>query len=169
MALPPFAVLSASYPSYWTFPSPKTVQKLIGGEVQDPDITNTCTIRLSHALNAAGIAIPRTFREVTNRRGANKAYYIIRVSDFRAFMESRFGKPNIDLRKKEGARLDRSQIEGYQGVIAFEIGFRDATGHFDLWFQDRFSHESSAGKDYFALASRISLWHDGSRTVSAPV
>ena len=169
MALPPFALLSASYPSYWIFPSPKTVQKLIGGEVQDPDITNTCTIRLSHALNGAGVAIPRNFRAVTNRRGANKAYYIIRVADFRGFMESRFGPPNVDLRKQAGGTFDRKQIEGYQGVIAFEIGFRDATGHFDLWFQDRFSHESSAGKDYFALASRISLWHDGTRTVSAPV
>ena len=55
------------------------------------------------------------------------------------------------------------------GVIAFEIGFKDATGHFDLWYQDRFSHEHNAGKDYFALSKRISLWSDGTITTSAPV
>jgi hypothetical protein len=169
MALPPFGLLSTAYPNYWLFPSPKEVQKLIGGEVQDPDITNTCTIRLSHGMNAAGIPIPRVWRQVTNRLGANKRYYIIRVADFRTFIESRVGKPAFDLQKKAGDAFDRKQIQGLQGVIAFEIGFRDATGHFDLWYGDRFSHEASAGKDYFALATRVSLWHDGSRTTSAPV
>lgn len=169
MTLPSFGLLSTAYPNYWLFPSPKTVQKLIGGEVQDPDITNTCTIRMSHAMNTSGVAIPRFWRKVTNRRGANKSYYIVRVADFRDWMESWFGAPTIDVRKTVGQAFDRKQIEGFQGVIAFEIGFADATGHFDLWFQDRFSHEASAGKDYFALASRISLWHDGSRVTSAPV
>ena len=84
-------------------------------------------------------------------------------------MESRFGAPTIDLRKNGSAAIDRKEIEGYQGVIAFEIGFSDANGHFDLWFSNRFSHESSAGHDYFAVATRVSLWHDGTRTITAPV
>ena len=169
MALPSFGVLSTLYPNYWLYPSPAAVQKLVGGEARDRDITNTCAIRMSHAMNGAGVPIPRTWGKVTNRRGANKLYYIIRVSDLRSWMESRFGAPTLDLRRKEGQAFDRKEIEGFQGVIAFEIGFADATGHFDLWYGDRFSHESSAGKDYFSLASRVSLWHDGSRTVSAPV
>ena len=168
MALPPFGMLSALYPNYWFFPSPKTVQKLIGGEVQDPDITNTCTIRMSHAMNAAGVRIPEFWRKVTNRRGANKSYYIIRVADFRSWMESRFGAPSVELRKKAGQAFDRKQIEGFQGVIAFEIGFSDATGHFDLWYGDRFSHEGAAGQDYFARAARVSLWHDGTLNTTAP-
>lgn len=169
MALPPFGLLSALYPNYWFFPSPKAVQKLIGGEVLDSDITNTCTIRLSHAMNAAGFRIPEFWRKVTNRRGANKSYYIIRVADFRSWMESRFGAPTVELEKKDGQAFDRKQIEGFKGVIAFEIGFADATGHFDLWYGDRFSHEGSAGHDYFGRASRVSLWHDGIRTTTAPV
>jgi hypothetical protein len=168
VALPPFGMLSALYPNYWFFPSPKTVQKLIGGEVQDPDITNTCTIRLSHAMNAAGVRIPEFWRKVTNRRGANKSYYIIRVADFRSWMESRFGAPSVELKKKAGQAFDRKQIEGFQGVIAFEIGFSDATGHFDLWYGDRFSHEGAAGQDYFARAARVSLWHDGTLNTTAP-
>lgn len=169
MALPPFGLLATAYPNYCVLPAPKDVQKMIGGEVQDPDITNTCTVRLSHAMNGAGVRVPKHWRSVTNRKGANDRYYIIRVADFRSFMESRFGPPTTDFRKKQGSTFDRKQIEGLEGGIAFEIGFSDATGHFELWFGDRFSHEHSAGKDYFVLASRISLWHDGSRTVKAPI
>ena len=107
MALPPFGMLSALYPNYWFFPSPKTVQKLIGGEVQDPDITNTCTIRMSHAMNAAGVRIPEFWRKVTNRRGANKSYNIIPAwADFRSWMESRFGAPSSN----SGRRLARPSI-----------------------------------------------------------
>ncbi len=168
MALPSFGMLSVLYPNYWFFPSPKAVQKIIGGEVQDPDITNTCTIRLSHAMNGAGYPIPERWRRVTNRRGANKRYYIIRVADFRSWMESRFGAPTVELEKSGGQAIDRKQIEGFQGVIAFEIGFTDATGHFDLWYGDRFSHEESGGQDYFSRASRVSLWHDGTLNTTAP-
>jgi hypothetical protein len=169
MALPPFGLLSTAYPNYWLFPNPQAVRKLIGGEVQDPDITNTCTIRMSHAMNAAGIPIPQFWQRITNRRGSNKRYYIVRVTNFRSWMEHTFGAPSLDFRKTGGEAFDRQRIKGFRGVIAFEIGFTDATGHFDLWYQDRFSHEDSAGKDYFALASRVSLWHDGSRSQSAPV
>jgi len=169
MAIPPFAVLSTFYPNYWFYRSPKDVQKLIGGETQEGDITNTCAIRMSHAMNGAGVQVPRNWGKVTNRRGANKRYYILRVSDLRSWMQSRFGAPTLELRKKAGRAFDRKEIEGYLGVIAFDIGFTDATGHFDLWYGDRFSHEDSAGKDYFAVASRVSLWHDGVRTLTAPV
>ena len=169
MALPPFGLLSTAYPNYWLFPTPQAVRKLIGGEVRDPDITNTCTIRMSHAMNAAGTPVPQFWQRITNRRGGNRRYYIIHVANFRSWMESRFGAPTIDFRKRGGEAFDRARIQGFQGVIAFEIGFADATGHFDLWYRDRFSHEESAGRDYFALASRVSLWHDGSRAVSAPV
>jgi hypothetical protein len=81
----------------------------------------------------------------------------------------RFGKPDLDFQKKAGDRFDRSSIQGFEGVIAFEIGFSDATGHFDLWYRDKFSHEETAGRDYFASASRISLWTTGTRMTEAPV
>lgn len=71
--------------------------------------------------------------------------------------------------KKPGDRFNRKPVEGVEGVIAFEIGFGDATGHFDLWYRDKFSHESSAGKDYFQLASRISLWTTGTKWTQASV
>ena len=169
MDIPEFDVLSHAYPDYWKYPRPDALRKMIGGEANDPDITNTCTIRLSHAMNAAGVSIPAVWQKITNRKGKNKQFYIIRVANFRAWMEFRFGKPSLDFQKKSGDRFDRSSLQGFEGVIAFEIGFSDATGHFDLWYQDKFSHEASAGKDYFASASQISLWTTGRRWLEAPV
>ncbi|MEO8135736.1 MAG: T6SS effector amidase Tae4 family protein, partial [Betaproteobacteria bacterium] len=119
--------------------------------------------------NNAGTAIPHVWESITNRKGSNGKYYIIRVSKFRTWMESKFGKPDLDFRKKANDAFDRKQIVGTQGIIAFEIGFADATGHFDLWYLDKFSHELAAGKDYFALATRISLWTNGIRWTEAEV
>lgn len=168
MPIHDFGLLARHYPDYWNYPLPDAVRNLIGGETKDRDITNTCTIRMSHAMNGAGVAVPRVWESITNRKGANGKYYIIRVSNFRTWMQSRFGKPDVDVRKKPDAVFDRAQINGMQGVIAFEIGFADATGHFDLWYRDKFSHQLTAGKDYFALASRISLWGTGSRVTVPP-
>jgi len=169
MKIPDFDLLSREYPNYWKFPKPEMVQKHIGGETQDKDITNTCTIRMSHAMNAAGVPIPRVWEDIVNRRGKNKKYYIIRVANFRTWMEYTFGKPDFDFRKKAGTAFDRSKIQGREGVIAFEIGFKDATGHFDLWYQDKFSHEQDAGADYFTMAHHISLWSTGVFYSEAPV
>ena len=168
MKLPAFSALSHHYPDYWSYPTPEAARKLIGGESNDSDITNTCTIRMSHAMNANGAIVPRLWERITNRRGSNGKYYIIRVANFRTWMAHQFGKPDLDFKKKAGEKFDRSSIEGNEGVIAFEIGFGDATGHFDLWYQDEFSHEKSAGKDYFELANRISLWTGGRLVSVAP-
>jgi hypothetical protein len=51
MTLPPFKLLAAHYPDYWKYPTPSEVQKYIGGEANDADISNTCTVRMSHAMN----------------------------------------------------------------------------------------------------------------------
>jgi hypothetical protein len=168
MKIPDFDLLSREYPDYWNFPKPEMVRNYIGGETKDRDITNTCTIRLSHAMNASGAPIPRVWDDIVNRRGKNKKYYIIRVKNFRTWMEHTFGKPDHDFQKKTGTAFDRGKIQGREGVIAFEIGFKDATGHVDLWYQDKFSHERDAGKDYFFLAHRISLWSTGTITTVAP-
>jgi len=169
MKLPDFDLLSRNYLNYWDYPTPDVVRKFIGGEVNDSDISNTCTIRLSHAMNGSGVSIPKTWEKITNRRGKNGNFYIIRVVNFRTWMESQFGKPDLDFKKKPGDSFDRSAIKGYEGVIAFDIGFTDATGHFDLWYQDKFSHEKDAGSDYFANAKRVSVWSTGSRWIEAPV
>ena len=167
MKIPDFDLLSREYPDYWNYPKPEMVRKHIGGETLDRDITNTCTIRMSHAMNAAGAPVPAFWDGISNRRGKNKKYYIIRVNNFRTWMGHTFGKPDFDFQKQAGAAFDRSKIQGREGVIAFEIGFKDASGHFDLWYQNKFSHERDAGHDYFTMASRVSLWSTGTITSQA--
>jgi hypothetical protein len=161
MAIPDFKLLSAGFPDYWKYPEAADARKFVGGEAMESDITNTCTIRLSHAMNSVDVPIPRFWMKVTNRRGKNGKYYIIRVKDFRSWMEHQFGKPDMDLSKKPGASFDTKAIQGSQGVIAFGDGIEDTFGHFDLWYGDKFSHQHNAGKDYFSLAARISLWTAG--------
>jgi hypothetical protein len=120
-------------------------------------------------MNGVDVPVPRYWKGITNRRGKNGKYHIIRVIDFRSWMEFQIGKPDLDYVKKPGDKFDRSRIDGMQGVIAFDIGFNDSNGHFDLWYRDKFSHEHNAGKDYFVYANRITLWTDGTRVTSAPV
>jgi hypothetical protein len=167
--IPEFKQLSQNYLDYWKYPQPESVRKLLGGELLDRDITNTCTVRLSHTMNLNGHAIPKKWGAVTNRRSKQGNYYIIRVKDFRTWMVQTFGKPDIEAAKTAGEAFDRKSIKGYEGIIGFDIGFRDATGHFDLWYGDTFSHEQTAGMDYFAVASLIQLWHTGHRWTSPEV
>ena len=172
MALPPFGMLSALYPNYWFFPSPKTVQKIIGGEVQDPDITNTCTIRLSHAMNGAGYPIPEFWRGVTNRRGANRRYYIIRVADFRTWMERRFGAPTVELGKKDGQAIDRKQIEGFRVCVRDRLHRRRrATPRGTSTSGTATASATRCPRDRTTSLARpgVSLWHDESRATTAPV
>lgn len=170
MAIPDFSLLRRHYLDYERYPLPAEVRKLVGGEANDSDITNTCTIRMSHAMNEVGHPIPLHWDGVTNRKGKNGKYYIIRVINFRPWMVAAFGKPDLDFTKEAGKKFDREALKGREGIIGFEIGgFNDSTGHFDLWYQDKFTHEASAGKDYFTMASRISLWSTGTVTLRAPV
>jgi hypothetical protein len=172
MSVPQFNLLAANYPDYWKYPGAPEVKKHIGGGANDADISNTCTIRMSHAMNLSGAPVPHVWghsegKPIANRRGKNGQFYIIRVANFRTWMAYRFGAPTLDFRKQPGVSFERSRIAGFEGVIAFDIGFKDATGHFDLWYGDHFSHERMAGKDYFALSQRITLWSNGVRTIEA--
>ena len=157
MAIPDFLPLSMNYLNYWFF-TPESVKSLIGGEVDSPDITSTCAIRMSYALNRCGVKIPSRWESISNRRGKDGDFYIIRVVNLRTWMTSSFGQPDYDFRKSSKSEIDRNQFKGLQGIIALEIGFNDATGHFDLWSANQFTHEFNGGETYFQRATRISLW-----------
>ena len=55
--LPSFASLWQNYPR----DALDAVKRMIGGEVDSPDIKNTCTIRLSRALNYSGHPVPARY------------------------------------------------------------------------------------------------------------
>jgi len=170
MAIPDFTLLKANYLDYWKYPKPEDVKKFLGGEIKnDTDIGNTCTIRMSHAMNMSGFPIPKTWLGRLGRKSKAGDYHILRVDDFRPWMVSQFGAPDMDYPKESGKAFDRKKIQGMEGVIAFEIKFPDATGHFDLWYQKEFSHENPDGKEYFTRATRVSLWTTGIRTTEPEV
>jgi len=150
-----FSNLLSSYPQD---DDPEAVKKLIGGKVNASWITNTCAIRLSRALNYSGSPLPAHFTGMEVISGADKKHYAFRMQELKTWIASRFGPPTIDKPKPQTATIDRSSFAKHKGIIAFDIHFADASGHIDLWDGATFTHEHAAGKDYFALATRVSLW-----------
>jgi len=165
-AFPDFQLLSAIHLDYWRFTADQ-VKKALGGSVNLKDISNTCAIRMSHAMNFSGHKIPVKWGAVTNRESKAGYRYIIRVVNFREWMLQTFGEPTIQIRKKAGEALDRRKLQGRRGVIGMEISFGDADGHFDLWHLDTFSAESSSGANYLTQATSVQLWSNGVRISEA--
>src|SRR5436305_1588344 len=146
-----FATLLANYPQD---DEPEAVKKLIGGKVDAAWITNTCAVRLSRAFNYSGDPVPANFPGLHVVSGADKKHYAYRMQELKTWVAYKFGTPGVTARKP----VDRATFAGKKGIIAFDIHFGDASGHIDLWDGSTFTHEHAAGKDYFALATKVVLW-----------
>jgi hypothetical protein len=165
--LPDFDLMLHSYPKD---ADPEAVKKLVGGDVNEKDITNTCTIRLSRALNYSAVPIPPNFGGLHVRRGADKKWYALRVREMKPWLRHVFGAPDLVQHKSAKTPIDRKAFAGRSGIIGFDIHFKDATGHLDLWDGVTFTHESVAGEDYFAMATEAVLWvAPGTVVTEAPV
>jgi hypothetical protein len=130
----------------------------IGGEVDNPQLTNTCVLRMSEAFNLAGNAIPRGRAGLYTLKGGDKLNYAVRVAEFRKYMVSAFGQPDIVRKPPKGRPVGVASTEfpGLRGVLCFQVSFSDATGHFTLWDGSRAVHG-----DYFNRAFQVSLWMAG--------
>ncbi len=156
MPLPKFDDLWKNYPHGTS----AEVKKKIGGRIDAEWITNTCAIRLSFCFNASGAkfavgsdagnskGVPRLV--IT---GGDKKRYILRVKEFRTWLEKHYGKPTISLKK--GPYGDAPpELAGKKGIICFEdCGWPDASGHYDLWDGSAAAHHA-----YFDKAKRVHLW-----------
>jgi hypothetical protein len=142
--LPPLGLLWANYP---TDPDPESIKRMIGGRVDLPWITNTCTIRMSYAFNRAGSPIPRKHPSLTTVRGGDGLWYAIRVREFKRYLEREFGAPGV-------TGTMRSEFAGHQGILVFDVeGWNDATGHLDVWNGTRAKHG-----EYWEAAKAVYLW-----------
>jgi hypothetical protein len=125
--MPLFDDLKVTYPHQ----SKEDLFAGMGGEwpslIGNPNYRNTCAIRLSIALNAAGYAIPGKFREGITGSGEN---IVIKLKTMWDCMTERFGTFSWGMSKNPGSPV---QIPPRQGVICYHAAFSDATGHFDLW------------------------------------
>jgi hypothetical protein len=151
--VPRFAELARSYPNG----SDQRIKRRIGGKVDAAWVDHTCAVRLSRALNYAGVPVPRGFAGMKVISGADGKYYAYQVRGMRPWLESVFGPPQIRARRP----ADRRRFLGKKGVIAFVIPFSDASGHVDLWDGSTYTYEHGEQRDprdYFTLATEVVLW-----------
>lgn len=123
------------------------VGKIIGGKVEvninNHVFNNACALRMSYALNRAGIMIPRNESRWKTSSGADKNWYIYRVNDMVKFINDRFGKADIT-----------KNFSNDKGILFFNVsGWNDATGHITLW-----NGAACADKCYFPQSSGVQLW-----------
>ncbi len=132
------------------------VGKKIGGKVKvnidlgakDPRLgfTNACAIRMSYALNYSGAVVTRGVWKTVS--GSMGKWYIYRVKDLLKYLNHKFGAPD-----KVVANPKPADFKGYQGILVFNVSWRDATGHVTLW-----DGKSCSDNCYFPVASEASLW-----------
>jgi hypothetical protein len=127
----------------------------VGGQVDNDQFSNTCTLRMSEAFNLAGQPIPKNHPGLLTVLGGDKRNYAIRVAEFKKYMLSSYGNPDMVRTPPKGANagVERADFANLRGVLCFEVHFSDATGHFTLWDGSQVVHG-----DYFDRAFRVSLW-----------
>ena len=173
---PSFDKLVATYPGPQRY-SAGEVKRLIGGAIDDTaappaqqwpggDQGDTCTIRMSRALNYSNVQIPPHFPGFRTARGRDGFRYGFAVQELHKWLGTRFGKPDITAK---GKPVRRDAFAGKRGIIVFDIVFglnadnrTRALGHADLWDGSTFSDEiagiSTAARDFFTIADAVSLW-----------
>lgn len=156
-------MLRPSFNSMWTHfvtiygdGSVTSVGKKIGGKVEynielglrDPTqgFENACAIRMSYTLNRADMPINRGIWKTVS--GADGRWYIYKVRDMIAYLQHRFGKPDMTVRNPTPA-----DFKGVKGILMFNVNFNNATGHATLW-----DGAGCSDHCYFPVASEASLW-----------
>ena len=152
---PSFAALWNNYPSPDTYPTAvqpsgrTSIWDLIGGRVgkngNSGIFKNSCTVRLSYALNKSGCSIPYIKGKTVS--GANGDWYFFRLSDLSAYLEEQWGPA-------ETISADdwKTSLAGQTGIIEYEIQWSDATGHASLW--DGNTNVDGPAHDYSDPATR---------------
>lgn len=100
---------------------------------------NGCAIRLSYAFNYSGVPISPSDGAVSS--GADKKWYLYRVSDMKEFIIKHIGGTPL-----KGSTAN--SFKGKKGVIVFnDCNWSDATGHVDLFNGIQCEYEEA--NDYF--------------------
>lgn len=145
---PQFADVWASYPKQ----AAKDVYGLIAGEVgglyQEPakkkarqgseeppeppkPFDDACALRLSRALNYAGVHIAHAGAG-RQASGADGKRYLVTFEDMAALIRRNWGAPEKSV--KAGGADVRGQFAGKKGVMVFQVsGWQSAQGHITLW------------------------------------
>jgi hypothetical protein len=159
-AVPSFTSLRRNFPYKPLAASPTTVGAVpgtalragnralvekIGGDLHRalsaiyPDLEqmNTCAVRLSYCLNAAGAKL-RPARGVRMKQGADGGLYAFSADEMITYLKETFGKGVLvwDGTKGEGKRAVGKLKETAQGILGYDwqgrIADFGATGHVDI-------------------------------------
>ncbi len=153
------------------------VYKLYLEDLQKPiefrNYQNSCAIRLSYSFNNGkyiikGGTINPSHGIYRVKGGDNKAY-IMRVSEVKIYLETLWGKPEIEYTPEpcsnasECFKLHSKPFTGKQGVIAFDVeDWNDATGHVTLWDGEKCGDGGCFGGNHhyfdFSQVTKIRLW-----------
>ena len=145
--LPKFENLLVNYP---TGSDPqKVIDEINPAYCNNPDYANTCTMRISKALNyCPGNEIPR-LRSLLSIKGVDGKRYAVRVKEMKKYLLSKYPPPKVLVASPNGV-IDSTVIKGKKGIISFDVsGWSDASGHFTLWDGEQLVY--AGGHDYFNL------------------
>lgn len=84
-----------------------------------------------------------------HRQEKIKKWYIFKVADLISFIEANLGKPDITIK----SNIDIKSFKDKKGLIVFNVGWDDATGHATLW-----NGTGCSDSCYFQQASEAMLW-----------
>jgi hypothetical protein len=150
--LPPFQKMWDAYPDASDV---HDVGTLIGGHVlinlelpeDKGQWKNTCAVRTSRALNYAGDPIPGPSRFKLKKggtmdvvSGSDKLWYAHRVTDLEEYLRRTYGSPSDSVEPGKGG-VDMTRFGGRKGIVVYEVGWDNATGHIDLWDGTKVRHE----------------------------
>lgn len=145
---PSFSLIEANYLGD-NYTSPQVYEK-IGGKVYqnylaNPETyANSCSLRMSYALNRAGVPIPHI---TGTGSGADGMWYFYRVADLGKYLNRTYGLPDLN-------GHSRSDFNGVHGIIQFDVTiWTNAPGHFTTWDGSQVGHG-----DYFKESDDVHLW-----------
>ena len=96
----------------------------IGRKSDETAMENTCTLRLSYALNESGETIPIDAKpELISIDRKKKVWLAFRTIEMKEYLDSYYGKPDIISSSKD--------IKNKKGIIYFD--FEGDINHVDLW------------------------------------
>ncbi|HEX7152269.1 MAG TPA: T6SS effector amidase Tae4 family protein [Thermoanaerobaculia bacterium] len=130
-----FADLRNNYP---TEDPPDLFRNLGGGWpalISNPSYANTCTIRLSVALNRVGYPVPADLAAIDgNHKDGAGNHIAIRVPTGEQLMIRHFGASTWGMSRTPGTPIDLSTVPAKTGVLVYLVtGATNANGHIDLW------------------------------------
>ncbi len=130
--------------------TPDAVAAAIGGTVAvniaSGAVRDLAAIRMSHALSAAGMVIPRIPHRTIS--GGDGRAYLFRVRDMAEFLARRFGEPDAQSQFVMGEDWNRRQ-----GILLLRSPFSQEGGQVTLW-----NGSHGAGPVQLAQARESLLW-----------